>query len=146
MEEHSLCSGRNRRHAVAMQANCWRVLEEANRAVSGADNDQSECFACWLPHIRNWKNSSSKMLSRRGSISPHLCLSLTLPALNERKEDFPERWRHFARQVAAQNGWKEKFRHRSPIDELRKYGLGPENVATAQRGGNAHSAGFRTEM
>src|SRR5207248_1536978 len=46
---------------------------------------------------------------------------LTLPPLRERPEDFPELVAHFARQVAAQNGWKEKAFAVDAIAELRKY-------------------------
>jgi DNA-binding NtrC family response regulator len=52
---------------------------------------------------------------------------LTLPPLRERPEDFPELVVHFARQVAAQNGWKEKIFDASAIAELRQYSW-PGNV------------------
>jgi DNA-binding NtrC family response regulator len=42
--------------------------------------------------------------------------------LRERPEDFAELCAHFARQVAAQNGWKEKTFAEDAIAELRKYG------------------------
>ena len=44
---------------------------------------------------------------------------LPLPPLRERPEDFPELISHFARQVAAQNGWKEKIFAEEAIAELR---------------------------
>jgi two-component system, NtrC family, nitrogen regulation response regulator NtrX len=47
--------------------------------------------------------------------------------LRERLEDFPDLVAHFARQVAAQNGWKEKIFSEEAIGELRKYGW-PGNV------------------
>jgi DNA-binding NtrC family response regulator len=52
---------------------------------------------------------------------------LTLPPLRERPEDFPELTAHFAGQVAAQNGWKQKIFADDAIAELRKYGW-PGNV------------------
>jgi DNA-binding NtrC family response regulator len=52
---------------------------------------------------------------------------LTLPPLHERPEDFSGLVAHFARQVAAQNGWKEKIFAEEAIAELRKYGW-PGNV------------------
>jgi len=52
---------------------------------------------------------------------------LTLPPLRERPEDFPALVAHFARQVAALNGWKEKIFAEDAIAELRKYGW-PGNV------------------
>ena len=42
-------------------------------------------------------------------------------------EDFPELIAHFARQVAKQNGWKEKIFAEDAIAELRKYSW-PGNV------------------
>ncbi len=52
---------------------------------------------------------------------------LQLPPLRERPEDFPDLIVHFARQVAAQNGWKETIFAEDAIAELRKYGW-PGNV------------------
>jgi two-component system nitrogen regulation response regulator NtrX len=52
---------------------------------------------------------------------------LALPALRERPEDFAELVQHFARQVAAQNGWKEKSFGDDAITELRRYAW-PGNV------------------
>jgi DNA-binding NtrC family response regulator len=50
-----------------------------------------------------------------------------LPPLRERPEDFAELATHFARQVAAQNGWKENLFAKDAIVELRKYAW-PGNV------------------
>ena len=47
--------------------------------------------------------------------------------LRERPEDFAELVAHFARQVAAQNGWKEKLFAADAIAELRRYSW-PGNV------------------
>ncbi len=52
---------------------------------------------------------------------------LPLPPLRERPEDFPALVGHFARQVAAQNAWKEKIFTDDAIAELRRYGW-PGNV------------------
>jgi two-component system, NtrC family, nitrogen regulation response regulator NtrX len=52
---------------------------------------------------------------------------LLLPPLRERLEDFPVLIEHFARQVAAQNGWKEKIFAKDAIDELRRYSW-PGNI------------------
>jgi len=52
---------------------------------------------------------------------------LFLPSLRERSEDFPDLATHFARQVAAQNGWKEKLFAADAIAALRKYSW-PGNV------------------
>jgi len=52
---------------------------------------------------------------------------LALPPLRARPEDFPVLAEHFARQVAAQNGWKERVIADDAIAELRRYGW-PGNV------------------
>jgi len=52
---------------------------------------------------------------------------LALPPLRERSEDFPSLVGHFARQIAAQNGWKEKIFADSAIAEMRRYSW-PGNV------------------
>jgi DNA-binding NtrC family response regulator len=50
-----------------------------------------------------------------------------LPPLRERSDDFPDLVAHFARQVAAQNSWKEKLFSAEAIAALRKYSW-PGNV------------------
>ena len=52
---------------------------------------------------------------------------LTLPPLRERPEDFAALLAHFAGQVAAQNGWKEKSFSEEAIAELQKYSW-PGNI------------------
>jgi len=52
---------------------------------------------------------------------------LVLPPLRERPEDFAQLVGHFAGQVAAQNGWKEKTFAAEAIAELKKYSW-PGNV------------------
>src|SRR2546430_13612888 len=52
---------------------------------------------------------------------------LVLPPLRERPEDFAPLVGHFAGQVAAQNGWKEKTFSEDAIAELQKYSW-PGNV------------------
>ena len=52
---------------------------------------------------------------------------LALPPLRERLEDFSELVEHFSKQVAKQNGWKEKVFSEEAIAELRHYSW-PGNV------------------
>jgi DNA-binding NtrC family response regulator len=52
---------------------------------------------------------------------------LTLPPLRERVDDIPMMVQHFARQVSAQNGWKEKLFEPAAIQELQHYAW-PGNV------------------
>ena len=64
-----------------------------------------------------------KLVNENGC-PPRICFTASmffrfcLPALGERKEDLPVLIAHFARQVAAQNGWKEK-----EFDESRCRGI-----------------------
>jgi two-component system, NtrC family, nitrogen regulation response regulator NtrX len=68
------------------------------------------------------QNSFRRDLFHRVYVFP-----LALPPLRERPEDFPALVKHFAGQVAAQNGWKEKIFADDAIAELRRYGW-PGNV------------------
>src|SRR5262249_45161136 len=52
---------------------------------------------------------------------------LVLPSLRERPEDFAPLVAHFAGQVAAQNGWKEKSFSEEAIAELQRYSW-PGNI------------------
>jgi len=52
---------------------------------------------------------------------------LALPPLRERPEDFPALVEHFARQVAVQNGWKEKIFDDAALAALQRYSW-PGNV------------------
>ena len=61
------------------------------------------------------------------SVSSDLCFSSVLPPLRERQEDLPALVEHFARQVAAQNGWKEKLFDAGAMEELQSYSW-PGNI------------------
>jgi DNA-binding NtrC family response regulator len=52
---------------------------------------------------------------------------LMLPPLRERPDDFPVLVDHFARQIAAQNAWKQKPFAENAVAELRRYAW-PGNV------------------
>jgi DNA-binding NtrC family response regulator len=76
---------------------------------------------------RNLEDLVKQNTFRRDLFHRIYVFPLTLPPLRERPEDFPELVEHFARQVAAQNGWKEKSFSEDAIAELRKYAW-PGNV------------------
>jgi DNA-binding NtrC family response regulator len=50
-----------------------------------------------------------------------------LPALRDRREEIPALAAHFAKQIAAQNGWKPKTFEAAALDGLARYGW-PGNV------------------
>ena len=112
---------------VAMQAKLLRVLEEGEVERVGGDKPIKVNVRVLVATHRYLEELVKQNAFRRDLFHRIYVFPLTLPALNERKEDFPELVAHFARQVAAQNGWKEKIFATEAIDELRKYGW-PGNV------------------
>ena len=112
---------------VAMQAKLLRVLEEGEVERVGGDKPIKVNVRVLVATHRNLEELVKQNAFRRDLFHRIYVFPLTLPPLHERKEDFPELVAHFARQVAAQNGWKEKIFATEAIDELRKYGW-PGNV------------------
>ena len=76
---------------------------------------------------RNLEDLVKQNAFRRDLFHRIYVFPLNLPPLRERLEDFPVLVEHFARQVATQNGWKEKVFAKDAIDELRRYGW-PGNI------------------
>jgi DNA-binding NtrC family response regulator len=76
---------------------------------------------------RNLEDLVKQNAFRRDLFHRIYVFPLELPALRERPEDFAALVAHFARQIAAQNGWKEKLFAADAIAELRGYGW-PGNV------------------
>jgi DNA-binding NtrC family response regulator len=112
---------------VAMQAKLLRVLEEGEVERVGGDKPIKVNVRVLVATHRNLEELVKQNAFRRDLFHRIYVFPLTLPPLHERKEDFPELVGHFARQVAAQNGWKEKIFATEAIGELRKYGW-PGNV------------------
>jgi two-component system nitrogen regulation response regulator NtrX len=112
---------------VAMQAKLLRVLEEGEVERVGGDQPIKVNVRVLVATHRNLEELVKQNAFRRDLFHRIYVFPLTLPPLHERKQDFPELVAHFARQVAAQNGWKEKIFATEAIDELRKYGW-PGNV------------------
>jgi two-component system nitrogen regulation response regulator NtrX len=71
---------------------------------------------------RNLEDLVKQNAFRRDLFHRIYVFPLTLPPLRQRLEDFPGLVAHFAHQVAAQNGWKEKIFTEEALGELRKYG------------------------
>jgi len=112
---------------VAMQAKLLRVLEEGEVERVGGDKPIKVNVRVVVATHRNLEDLVKQNAFRRDLFHRIYVFPLTLPPLRERPEDFPDLIVHFARQVAAQNGWKEKIFAEQAIGELRKYGW-PGNV------------------
>jgi DNA-binding NtrC family response regulator len=107
---------------VAMQAKLLRVLEEGEVERVGGDKPIKVSVRVVVATHRNLEDLVKQNAFRRDLFHRIYVFPLTLPPLRERLEDFPGLVAHFARQVAAQNGWKEKIFTEEALGELRKYG------------------------
>jgi two-component system, NtrC family, nitrogen regulation response regulator NtrX len=112
---------------VAMQAKLLRVLEEGEVERVGGDKPIRVNVRVLVATHRNLEELVKQNAFRRDLFHRVYVFPLALPSLHERPEDFPELVGHFARQVAAQNGWKERTFADDAIAELRRYGW-PGNV------------------
>jgi len=112
---------------VAMQAKLLRVLEEGEVERVGGDKPIRVNVRVLVATHRNLEEMVKQNAFRRDLFHRVYVFPLALPPLRERPEDFPALVGHFARQVAAQNGWKEKIFADDAIAELRRYGW-PGNV------------------
>ena len=107
---------------LAMQAKLLRVLEEAEVERVGGDKPIKVNVRVVVATHRNLEDLVKQNSFRRDLFHRIYVFPLQLPPLRERLEDFPDLVAHFARQVAAQNAWKEKIFADEAIAELRKYG------------------------
>jgi two-component system nitrogen regulation response regulator NtrX len=112
---------------VAMQAKLLRVLEEGEVERVGGDKPIQVNVRVVVATHRNLEDLVKQNAFRRDLFHRIYVFPLNLPPLRERLEDFPILVEHFARQVATQNGWKEKSFGKDAIDELRRYGW-PGNI------------------
>jgi two-component system, NtrC family, nitrogen regulation response regulator NtrX len=112
---------------VAMQAKLLRVLEEGEVERVGGDKPIRVNVRVLVATHRNLEELVKQNAFRRDLFHRVYVFPLALPPLRERPEDFPDLVAHFARQVAAQNGWKEKTFAEDAIAELRRYSW-PGNV------------------
>jgi two-component system, NtrC family, nitrogen regulation response regulator NtrX len=112
---------------LAMQAKLLRVLEEGEVERVGGDKPIRVNVRVLVATHRNLEELVKQGGFRRDLFHRVYVFPLALPPLRERPEDFPGLVGHFARQVAAQNGWKEKSFADDAIAELRRYSW-PGNV------------------
>jgi len=112
---------------VAMQAKLLRVLEEGEVERVGGDKPIRVNVRVVVATHRNLEELVKQNTFRRDLFHRVYVFPLNLPPLRERPEDFPDLAAHFSRQVAKQNGWKEKLFAEDAIAELRRYSW-PGNV------------------
>jgi len=110
-----------------MQAKLLRVLEEGEVERVGGDKPIRVNVRVLVATHRNLEDLVKQNAFRRDLFHRIYVFPLVLPPLRERLEDFRELVAHFARQVAAQNAWKEKLFAADAIAELGRY-LWPGNV------------------
>ena len=112
---------------LAMQAKLLRVLEEGEVERVGGDKPINVNVRVVVATHRNLEELVKQNAFRRDLFHRIYVFPLQLPPLRERSEDFPGLVQHFSRQVAGQNGWKEKTFSADAITELRRYSW-PGNV------------------
>jgi DNA-binding NtrC family response regulator len=112
---------------LSMQAKLLRVLEEGEVERVGGEKPIKVNVRVIVATHRNLEELAKKNEFRTDLFHRIYVFPLFLPPLRERPEDFPDLVAHFARQVAAQNGWKEKLSSGEAIAALRKYSW-PGNV------------------
>jgi len=112
---------------LAMQAKLLRVLEEGEVERVGGDKPIGVNVRVVVATHRNLENLVKQNAFRSDLFHRIYVFLLLIPSLRERLEDLPDLVAHFARQLAAQNGWKEKVFESEAIAELRKYSW-PGNV------------------
>ena len=105
-----------------MQAKLLRVLEEGEVERVGGDKPIKVDVRVVVATHRNLEELVAQNAFRRDLFHRIYVFPLALPALRERPEDFAELVAHFARQVAAQNGWKDKEFSEEAIAALQRYG------------------------
>src|SRR5262252_82129 len=112
---------------VAMQAKLLRVLEEGEVERVGGDKPIKVNVRVVVATHRNLEQLVKQNSFRRDLFHRIYVFPLFLPPLRERQEDFSDLVGHFARQVAAQNGLREKEFLPEVIGALERYGW-PGNV------------------
>jgi DNA-binding NtrC family response regulator len=112
---------------VTMQAKLLRVLEEGEVERVGGDNPIKVNVRVVVATHRNLEQLVEQNTFRRDLFHRVYVFPLVLPPLRERPEDFADLVAHFARQVAAQNGWRAKEFSPQAIAALQRYAW-PGNV------------------
>jgi two-component system, NtrC family, nitrogen regulation response regulator NtrX len=112
---------------LPMQAKLLRVLEEGEIERVGGDKPIAVDVRVVVATHRDLEAQVKAGSFRQDLYHRVFVFPVVLPALRERKEDIGLLARNFARQVAAQNGWREKTFSDEAIGTLKKYAW-PGNV------------------
>jgi two-component system nitrogen regulation response regulator NtrX len=106
---------------LGMQAKLLRVLEEGEIERVGGDKPIAVDVRVVVATHRDLEAQVQAGTFRQDLYHRIYVFPILLPPLRERHQDIGLLARSFARQVAAQNGWKEKAFADSAIAELEKY-------------------------
>jgi two-component system, NtrC family, nitrogen regulation response regulator NtrX len=112
---------------AVMQAKLLRVLEEQQVERVGGERSIPVDVRVIVATHRDLDKLVKAGTFRQDLYHRVFVYPLALPPLRERAEDIPELVRHFAAQVAGQNGWKVKAFEDDAIAELERYAW-PGNV------------------
>jgi two-component system, NtrC family, nitrogen regulation response regulator NtrX len=93
--------------ALPMQAKLLRVLEQGEIERIGGDKPIKVSVRVIVATHRNLEEQVRQGSFRQDLFHRIYVFPIVLPPLRERLEDVPELTRHFAAQIAQQNGWKE---------------------------------------
>ena len=112
---------------LGMQAKLLRVLEEGEIERVGGDRPVKVDVRVIVATHRNLDELVRQNAFRQDLYHRVYVFPLALPPLRERLDDIAALVVHFARQVAQQNGWKEKTFAPGALEELKRYSW-PGNV------------------
>jgi DNA-binding NtrC family response regulator len=112
---------------LAMQAKLLRVLEEGEIERVGGDKPVRVNVRVLVATHRNLEELVRQNAFRRDLFHRIYVFPLLLPPLRERLDELPALAAHFARLVAAQNGWRAKVFDADALEALRGYAW-PGNI------------------
>jgi len=112
---------------LAMQAKLLRVLEENEVERIGGDKPVAVDVRVIVATHRSLEKLVAQGKFRQDLFHRIYVFPLVLPPLRERRDDIPTLITHFARQVCAQNGWKEASFSPEAVAALQNYSW-PGNV------------------
>ncbi|HET9401609.1 MAG TPA: sigma-54 dependent transcriptional regulator [Candidatus Acidoferrales bacterium] len=112
---------------LAMQAKLLRVLEEGEVERVGGDKPQRVDVRVIVATHRNLEELVKQNAFRQDLFHRVYVFPIVLPPLRERLDDIPVLAQHFAKQVAAQNSWKEIPFAPEALEALQRYSW-PGNI------------------
>jgi len=112
---------------LAMQAKLLRVLEEGEVERVGGNKPVPVDARVVVATHRNLEELVKQNVFRQDLFHRIYVFPIALPPLRQRLDDIPVLAQHFARQISAQNGWKEKAIVPEAMEDLRHYAW-PGNV------------------